>query len=214
MKHINRLSISPKAKSKANMKIVAIGLTAIAIVIVSLIASTLVLNPPNQELTSADENESVVSGNQNSWLFKGAYARYEGSTSLLLMTFNVEMRQEVKNFNSTHAELLTSLSLNSDFGDSEESNTSIWVDLEENQYEIEEATLTNKYETTETFEKFGTRDVIIYEYSTDGPTILVYVDKQINWPLKMSMELTGEDSINLNIDIELVETNIPELMTT
>ena len=214
MKHINRLSISPKTKSKANMKIVAIGLTAIAIVIVSLIASTLVLNPPNQELTSADENEPIVSGNQNSWLFKGAYARYEGSTSLLLMTFNVEMRQEVKDFNSTHAELLTSLSLNSDFGDSEESNTSIWVDLEENQYEIEEATLTNKYETTETFEKFGTRDVIIYEYSTDGPTILVYVDKQINWPLKMSMELTGEDYINLNIDIELVETNIPELMTT
>ena len=196
------------------MKIVAIGLTAIAIVIVSLIASTLVLNPQNQELTSADENEPIVSGNQNSWLFKGAYARYEGSTSLLLMTFNVEMRQEVKDFNSTHAELLTSLSLNSDFGDSEESNTSIWVDLEENQYEIEEATLTNKYERTETFEKFGTRDVIIYEYSTDGPIILVYVDKQINWPLKMSMELTGEDSININIDIELVETNIPELMTT
>ena len=214
MKHINRLSISPKAKSKANMKIVAIGLTAIAIVIVSLIASTLVLNPQNQELTPTDENEPVISGNQNSWLFKGAYARYEGTTSLLLMTFNVEMRQEVKDFNSTHAELLTSLSLNSDFGDSEESNTTIWVDLEENQYEIEEATLTNKYETTETFEKFGTREVIIYEYSTDGPTILVYVDKQINWPLKMSMELKGEDYINLNIDIELVETNIPELMTT
>ena len=210
MKHINRLSISPKA----NMKIVAIGLTAIAIVIVSLIASTLVLNPQNQESTPTEENEPVISGNQNSWLFKGAYARYEGSTSLLLMTFNVEMRQEVKDFNSTHAELLTSLSLNSDFGDSEESNTSIWVDLEENQYEIEEATLTNRYETTETFEKFGTREVIIYEYSTDGPTILVYVDKQINWPLKMSMELTGEDYINLNIDIELVETNIPELMTT
>ncbi len=214
MKHINRLSISPKAKSKANMKIVAIGLTAIAIIIVSLIASTLVLNPQNQESTPTEENEPVISGNQNSWLFKGAYARYEGSTSLLLMTFNVEMRQEVKDFNSTHAELLTSLSLNSDFGDSEESNTSIWVDLEENQYEIEEATLTNRYETTETFEKFGTREVIIYEYSTDGPTILVYVDKQINWPLKMSMELTGEDYINLNIDIELVETNIPELMTT
>ena len=196
------------------MKIVAIGLTAVAIVIVSLIASTLVLNPQNQELTPTDENEPVISGNQNSWLFKGAYARYEGTTSLFLMTFSVEMRQEVKDFNSTHAELLTSLSLNSDFGDSEESNTTIWVDLEENQYEIEEATLTNKYETTEIFEKFGTRDVIVYEYSTDGPTILVYVDKQINWPLKMSMELTGEDYIDLDIDIELVETNIPELMAT
>ena len=80
------------------MKIVAIGLTAVAIVIVSLIASTLVLNPQNSELIPEDENEHIVSGNQNSWLFKGAYARYEGTTSLLLMTFTVEMRQEVINF--------------------------------------------------------------------------------------------------------------------
>ncbi len=195
------------------MKIVAIGLSVVAIVLVSLIASTLLLNPPNSELTPPDENETVVSGNEISWLFIGAYARYEGTTSLLLMTFTVEMKQEVINFNSTHAELLTSLNLNSDFGDSEESNTTIWVDLEENQYEIEDANLTNKYETTETFQKFGNRECIVYEYSTDGPTILVYVDKQINWPLKMSMTLTGEDYINLNIDIELVETNIPELIT-
>ena len=128
------------------------------------------------------------------------------------MTFNVEMRQEVINFNETHAELLTYLSLNSDFGDSEETNTTVWVDLEENQYEIDEASITNKYETTETFEKYGSRDCIVYEYSTEGPTILVYVDKQIGWPLKMSMELTGEENINLNVDIELTETNIPELM--
>jgi hypothetical protein len=194
------------------MKIAAIGLTAVAIIIVALVASTLVLTPQNNELTPTDENENTVDDDKNSWLFKGAYAQYEGTTSLLLMTFNVEMRQEVINFNETHVELLTYLSLNSDFGDSEETNTTVWVDLEENQYEIDEASLTNKYETTETFEKYGSRDCIVYEYSTEGPTILVYVDKQIGWPLKMSMELTGEENINLNVDIELTETNIPELM--
>jgi hypothetical protein len=40
----------------------------------------------------------------------------------------------------------------------------------------------------------------------------VYIDKQIGWPLKMEMEFTGEDDINLSLDIELTETNIPELM--
>lgn len=212
MKNQTKLTNFFKSQTKGNMKIAALGLTAVAIVIVALVASTLVLTPQNNELTPTDENENTVDDDKNSWLFKGAYAQYEGTTSLLLMTFNVEMRQEVINFNETHAELLTYLSLNSDFGDSEETNTTVWVDLEENQYEIDEASITNKYETTETFEKYGSRDCIVYEYSTEGPTILVYVDKQIGWPLKMSMELTGEENINLNVDIELTETNIPELM--
>ena len=212
MKNQTKLTNFFKSQTKGNMKIAALGLTAVAIVIVALVASTLVLTPQNNELTPTDENENTVNDDKNSWLFKGAYAQYEGTTSLLLMTFNVEMRQEVINFNETHAELLTYLSLNSDFGDSEETNTTVWVDLEENQYEIDAASLTNKYETTETFEKYGSRDCIVYEYSTEGPTILVYVDKQIGWPLKMSMELTGEENINLNVDIELTETNIPELM--
>jgi heme/copper-type cytochrome/quinol oxidase subunit 2 len=212
MKNLTKLANFFKSKNKGNMKIAALGLTAVAIVIVALVASALVLTPQNNELTPTDETENTVDVDNNSWLFKGAYAQYEGTTSLLLMTFNVEMRQEVINFNETHAELLTYLSLNSDFVDSEETNTTIWVDLEENQYEIDEASLTNKYETTETFEKYGSRECIVYEYSTEGPTILVYVDKQIGWPLKMSMELTGEENINLNIDIELTETNIPELM--
>lgn len=212
MKNLNKLTTFFKSQNSGNMKLAALGLTAVAIVIVALVASTLVLTPQNNELTPTDENENTIDVDKNSWLFKGAYAQYEGTTSLLLITFNVEMRQEVINFNETHAELLTYLNLNSDFGDSEETNTTVWVDLEENQYEIDEASLTNKYEVTETFEKYGNRDCIVYEYSTDGPTILVYVDKQIGWPLKMSLELIGEENINLNIEIELTETNIPELM--
>jgi len=194
------------------MKIAAIGLSAIAIVVVALVASTLIMAPQNPELTSPNENDNPSNNDDNSWLFIGAYAKYEGTTSLMLITFNVEMRQEVIDFNATHAELLSNFDLDSDFGESEETNTTVWIDLEENHYEIDEATITNKYETTETFEKFGSRECIVYEYSTDGPTIFLYIDKQIGWPLKMSMELTGEDDINLSLDIELTETNIPELM--
>ncbi|MCW3997465.1 MAG: hypothetical protein NWF10_02730 [Candidatus Bathyarchaeota archaeon] len=212
MKHKTRITPFLKSKTKANMKIVAIGLSTIAIVVVALVASTLILTPQNPELTPPEENDNPSNEDKNSWLFIGAYAKYKGTTSLLSMNFNVEMRQEVIDFNTTHAELLTYLSLNSDFGESEETNTTVWIDLEENHYEIDESTLTNKYETTETFEKFGIRECIIYEYSTDGPTIFVYIDKQIGWPLKMNIEFTGEDDVNLSLDIELTETNIPELM--
>jgi hypothetical protein len=212
LKHKIEIASFLKTKTKGNMKIAAIGLAAITIVIIALVASILILAPQNQEQTSPDENNIVSNDDKNSWLFKGAFAKYEGTTSLFLMTFNVKMRQEVIDFNATHAELLTCMSLDSDFDDSEETNTTVWVDLEENHYEIDEATLTNKYETTENFEEFGSRECVVYEYSTDGPTILVYVDKQIGWPLKMNMELTGENNINLSLEIELSETNIPELM--
>lgn len=191
------------------MKITVIGLVVVSIVITALVVSALVLT--SEDLTTED-GKTPIEGDKNSWLFKGAYAKYKGTTTLMFMNFNVEMRQEVKDFNTTHAELQIFLSLASDFEENEETNTTVWIDLEENNYEIDDAALTNKYEITETFDKFGSRECIVYEYSTEGPTILIYVDKQIGWPLKMNMEITGEDDINLSLDIELIETNIPELM--
>lgn len=191
------------------MKLAVIGLTIVGIVIAALVASALILTP--QDLTT-DDGKTPIEGDKNSWLFKGAYAKYKGTTTLMFMTFNLKMHQEVKDFNTTHAELQTFLSLDSDLGESEETNATVWIDLEENNYELDDATLTNKYEITETFDKFGSRECIVYEYSTEGPTIIVYVDKQIGWPLKMNMEITGEDDINLSLDIELIETNIPELI--
>ena len=191
------------------MKLAVIGLTIAGIFFAALVASALILTPHD---LATDDGKTPIESDKNSWLFKGAYAKYKGTTTLMFMSFNVEMRQEVKDFNTTHVELQTFLSFDSDFGESEETNATVWIDLEENNYEIADATLTNKYEITETFDKFGSRECVVYEYSTEGPTILLYVDKEIGWPLKMNMEITGEDDINLSLDIELTETTIPELM--
>ena len=155
------------SNSKANIKLAVISLTVVGIVIASLVASALILTPQDQTL---EDGKTPTESDKNSWLFKGAYAKYKGTTTIMFMTFNVEMRQEVKDFNTTHAELQTFLSMDSDFGESEQTNTTVWIDLEENHYEIDDAKLTNKYEITETFDKFGSRECIVYEYSTEGPT--------------------------------------------
>jgi hypothetical protein len=39
----------------------------------------------------------------------------------------------------------------------------------------------------------------------------VYVDKAIGWPLKMTVSMTGENLMNLHLDINLTETNMPGL---
>jgi hypothetical protein len=49
MKNQTKLTNFFKSQTKGNMKIAALGLTAVAIVIVALVASTLVLTPQNNE---------------------------------------------------------------------------------------------------------------------------------------------------------------------
>lgn len=148
---------------------------------------------------------------QSAWLFKGAYAKYEGATTIMFVSFSFTLRQEVVDFNSTHAELLTSVSMDSSLSEPVEEEVSVWVDLLENHYLIEGGTLVNNYEANLPFEGLGNRDCIVYEYATDGPRLTIYVDKQIGWPLKMKVSMTGEGSLSLELDINLVETNIPAL---
>ena len=184
------------AKPKSHVKLVAvIAVAIIAVVVGAFLVSALISSPQGQ----------------NAWLFKGAYAKYEGSATVTFVSFTFTLRQEVVGFNSTHAELLTSVSMGSSLSEPVEEEVSVWVDLSKNQYLIEEGTLVDSYEANLPFEGFGNRDCIVYEYATDGPTLTIYVDKQIGWPLKMKVSMTGEDSLSLELDINLVETNIPGL---
>ena len=183
-------------KPKSHVKLVAvIAVAVIAVVVGAFLVSALISGPQGQ----------------NAWLFKGAYAKYEGSATVTFVSFTFTLRQEVVDFNSTHAELLTSVSMGSSLSEPLEEEVTVWVDLSKNQYLIEEGTLVDSYEANLPFEGFGNRDCIVYEYATDGPTLTIYVDKQIGWPLKMKVSMTGEGSLSLELDINLVETNIPGL---
>ena len=188
------------AKPKSRVKLIAVvAVAVIAVVVGAFLVSALISQPQGQ----------------SAWLFKGAYAEYEGTTSMdilsMTVSFSFTLRQEVVDFNSTHAQLLTSVGMSSSLSEPVEEEVTVWVDLSENQYLIEEGTLVNTYEANLPFEGFGNRDCIVYEYATDGPTLTIYVDKQIGWPLKMNVGMTGEDDLSLDLDINLVETNIPAL---
>jgi len=189
-----------ESKPKSHIKIIAVIAVAVIAVVIGAFLVTAFLSQPQ---------------GQSSWLFKGAYAKYEGTTSIdvlsMSISFSFTLRQEVVGFNSTHAQLLTSVSMDSSLSEPVEEEVTVWVDLSKNQYLIEEGTLVDSYEANLPFEGFGNRDCIVYEYTTDGPTLTIYVDKQIGWPLKMKVSMIGEDSLSLELDIDLVETNIPGL---
>ena len=188
------------AKPKSRVKLVAVvAVAVIAIVVGAFLVSALILQPQGQ----------------SAWLFKGAYAKYEGSTTVSFVTIDFTIRQEVLDFNSTHVKISTYFNMGSSYGESVENETAAWVPLSQAGFinAFEEGNLTKSYESTVDISGFGTRTCMVYEYalSDEGLAMTVYVDKAIGWPLKMTVSMTGEGSINLSLDIGLVETNIPAL---
>jgi hypothetical protein len=187
----------PKSQKKLLMAITAIAI--VGLVVGAFLFSGLLTTPTNSEA---------------SWLFKGAYAKYEGSTSIMGFGVNFLVKLEVKDFNSTHAYMSTSFRMSSSFApEIEEEENSTWVPLSELGFTAAfgEANTTNSYDATLDFGSLGTRSCTVYEISTDGPTLTVYTDKAIGWPLKMKASMTGEGTMSLSLDINLVETNIPAL---
>ena len=190
-----------------------VAIVAVSVVVGALLVSAFISTPQGQD----------------SWLFKGAYATYEGSTSLtsedigmfdMSVSIDFTVRQEVVDFNSTHALVSTSFRMSSSFGEIDgetvEDENSTWVPLSQMGFmnAFEDVDLTKSYESTVDIAGFGTRTCMVYEYalSDDGLTMTVYVDKAIGWPLKMTVS-TDEDllGLGLELDINLVETNIPSL---
>jgi hypothetical protein len=214
-----RISYSTNtAPSKSRFKLIAIvAIIAVSVVVGALLVSAFISTPQGQE----------------AWLFKGAYAKYEGSASIsaedlgsifdMSMSIDFTVRQEIVDFNDTHALISTSFQMSSSFGefggDTEQNEESAWVPLSEmglmTAFEDEDIDLTNSYESTVNIDGLGTRTCMVYEYaiSDEGLTMTVYVDKAIEWPLKMTVSMTNTElpDGDLELDINLTETNIPAL---
>jgi hypothetical protein len=201
-KDANTISGSQNEAKPKSQKKLLMAITAIAIV--GLVVSAFLFSGMLTAPTSSED----------SWLFKGAYAKYEGSTSIIGFDVNFSVKLEVQDFNSTHAYMSTSFKMISSFApQAAEEENSTWVPLSQIGFTTSfgETNTTNSYDATLDFGSLGTRSCTVYEISTDGPTLTVYTDKAIGWPLKMKASMTGEGTMSLSLDINLVETNIPAL---
>jgi hypothetical protein len=210
-------SSATAAPSKSHFKLIAvIAIVAVSVIVGAFLVSAFISAPPPAQ-------------GQDAWLFKGAYAVYEGSASIsaedlgsfldMSMSIDFSVRQEIVDFNDTHVLISTSFQMSSSFGEEENNEESAWVPLSEMGFmsafnNEEDVNLTNSYETTVNINGLGTRTCMVYEYaiSNEGLTLTVYVDKAIDWPLKMTMSMTNTELPDgIQIDINLTDTNIPAL---
>jgi hypothetical protein len=209
---------TPVTHSKSRFKLLTlIVFLAVCVVVGAFLVSAFV-SPPQE---------------QDAWPFIGAYARYEGSAKvdsedfgMLAMSIEIDfaVRLEIVDFNSTHALVTTSFEMTSSVsslfgvmdGESVDEENSMWVPITQigilNAFE--EVNLVNSYEQTVEIAGFGKRACIIYEYEISDVylKISVYVDKNIGWPLKMTISIDETElGLDLDLDINLTETNIPSL---
>jgi hypothetical protein len=153
-------------------------------------------------------------GGNQSWIFKGAYANFQGQETLAGLDYalNMTIHMEVLGLNSTEVEILSNTTSETGVGTPLSYNYTSWMlRSSANDFNVEGGNLTNSYDTTVTLSNLGKRNCTAYEYSITGTneTMTVYVDKTVDFPVEWSVTSTGTLSYNFNV--LLVSTNIPGL---
>ncbi len=195
--NVSPLPTEAKPKARKKLLILVAVLAIVAMIAGALLTSAFLSTPTDKD----------------GWLFKGAYADYAGSTSIMGYSFDFSAKLEVLDFNSTHAYIQTYFKMGSSVGETVENTTSAWVEVSNFNFiaGFSEGNLTKSYEADINIGTLGTHKCTVYEYATDGPTMIIYVDKVLNWPVKMQMDMNGEGSLNMSFEINLADTNIPGL---
>ena len=201
-------------KTIFNKKLIAI--IIVAVIAIATVASTAAIlttgnKSPNSQTNTDDQNS--LTDNQNSpqsWIEKGAYATYAGQAEILSMSITFSARMEIVNVNQTHMEISTDYNMSTPYG-SNENTTTTWVSKEDMNFQPEDLPLNSTYTTQITIPNLGTRTCTVYEYSSEGISAAYYVDNIVHWPIKMVMTSPAVEGQSYNMDINLVDTNIPGL---
>jgi hypothetical protein len=202
-----------------NKKKLALILTAIIVIAVAASATAVLMNsqqaPSNQanNQNSQTSNQNNVTSNQassQSWIKKGAYATYQGQATILSISVSFNARMEIIDVNQTHMQISTFYNMLTPYG-ATENTTTTWVSRENMNFEPEGLPLNSTYTTQIAIPNLGTRTCTVYEYDSGGISATYYVDNSIQWPIKMVMTSPTVEGQSYNMDINIVDTNIPGL---
>jgi hypothetical protein len=199
---------NPKIPANNKKKLLFVGASVLVVALaIGLTVSILMSgqNPSNNQTGTSTET------NSQSWMKVGAYATYDGHVSIMGIDVSFNARMEIINLNQTHIQVSTDYNMSTPYG-ATENKSSTWVSRQDMTFQPPETTLNSTYTTEITLAKIGTRSCTVYEYSSEGLSATYYVDNAVHWPVKMVMTSpTSVDGQSYNMDINLVDSNIPGL---
>jgi hypothetical protein len=147
-----------------------------------------------------------------SWMFTGAYASYQGYVVSFSAPYNISAKIQVTDLNASHVQIQTNSRIETSFAPALEDQSILWLNKTDLNFQPPSEMLAKKYGTQITVNGLGTRDCITYEYVNDGINVTYYVDKVVQWPVKLVYTTIFEKQ-TYSLEFYLKETNIIELKT-
>jgi hypothetical protein len=193
-----------------NKKLLMVAIAIAAIALSGLTAGLILSTPSSQPSTNQDAtNANSPTPTPGTWMVKGAYATYAGTTDILSTTITFTAKMEIVDVNATHIQVQTNFNISTPFGDTQNTTTT-WVNKEEMTFQPEGLTLNSTDSNAQvTIPGLGTRTCTVYQYQNEDISATYYVDNATQWPVKMTMASPEVQGQSYNMDIILVQTNIP-----
>ena len=154
--------------------------------------------------------DSTQQSMAESWMFKGAYATYQGQIDSLSIPVSINETIQVTDLNATHVQIQTNSSIATFFAPKLSDQTTLWVNKTSINFQPKGMTLAGTYNTKITVRNTGSRDCIAYEYTTQAINATYYLDKVLQWPLRIVFTIVFENQ-TYPIEFNLKDTNIKQL---
>jgi len=142
-----------------------------------------------------------------SWMFKGAYATYEGQIDSVSISCNLSETIQVTDLNASHVKIQTNSSIATSFAPTLSDQTTLWVNKTNINFQPKGMTLAGAYNTKITVGSIGSRDAIAYDYTNEAINSTYYIDKVLLWPVRIDYTTVFENQ-TYHIEFSLKDTNI------
>jgi hypothetical protein len=154
--------------------------------------------------------DNIQQSMAESWMFKGAYATYEGHIDSLSISYSLDETIQVTNLNATHVQIQTNSSIATSFAPTLSDRTTLWVNKTNINFQPEGVTLAGTYNTKITVRSIGSRDCIAYDYTNEAINATYYIEKVLLWPVRIVYTTIFENQ-SYHIEFSLKDTNIKGL---
>ncbi len=173
-------------------------------VTIVLVISSLVLIIGYQPIDNTQQSMSEP------WMFKGAYAIYEGQIESLSIPYNIDEKIQVTDLNATHVQIQTDSTIATSFAPTLSDQTTLWINKTNINFQPKGETLAETYNTTIIVKNTGNRECIAYDYTNEAINATYYIDKVLLWPVRI-VYFTDFENQTYQIEFNLKDTNISGL---
>jgi hypothetical protein len=146
----------------------------------------------------------------DSWMFKGAYATYEGQIDSISIPYSLNETIQVTDLNATHVQIQTNSSIATTFAPTLSDQTTLWVNKTNITFQPKGMTLTGTYNAKITVRSIGSRDCIAYDYTSQAINATYYIDKVLQWPVRIVF-MTVFENQTYHLEFSLKDTNTKQL---